>query len=189
MLLYLLSLASEEEKENVTWLYCEYIDYMIAFAKARLNDANDQNAEHDCFDVVQNAFMKIIKYKKIDFSKHPKELKGYLRTVVMNEVSNLLNDIHHVKTFDEERGTATMSEEEFLDRLCIEERYELVMKALDFLDDRYASIMTLSAKHTPNEISEIMGMPVKTVYTRLERARRFLLQRIEIMEKEGVTNG
>lgn len=189
MLFYILSQTKEEDKENIAWLYCEHIDCMIAFAKARLNEANDQNAEHDCFDVVQNAFMKIIKYKKIDFSKNPEELKSYLRAVVMNEVSNLLNDIRYVKTFDEERGTAAMSEEEFLDKLCIEERYVLVMKAIDFLDDRYASIMTLSTKHTPNEISEIMGMPVKTVYTRLERARRFLLQRIEIMEKEGVNNG
>ncbi|MBQ8322127.1 MAG: hypothetical protein IJX92_07165 [Clostridia bacterium] len=189
MLLYLLSLASEEEKENVTWLYCEYVEDMLVYARTKLRDMGDQNFYHDGYDAVHSAYERIIKYKKLDFSKSPKEIKNYLRATVANQVKNMLEDINKIQSFDEDCGIAGVTEEEFFDRLCLMERCALVEKAADFLDEKYVSVLMLYAKHTPAEVSKIIGLPVKTVYTRINRARKLLMERVETMERGGVING
>ena len=60
------------------------------------------------------------------------------------------------------------------------ERYEKVVKAIEKLDEKYS--LTLLYRYNENmsvgEIATLMGVPEKTVYTRLERGKKLLLQSI-----------
>ena len=69
----------------------------------------------------------------------------------------------------------------FIDRLEIKERYSDVVKAIEKLDDKYSTTLLLvySEEKTVKEIAEMMGISPKTVYTRLERGRRLLLESLE----------
>ncbi len=65
------------------------------------------------------------------------------------------------------------------------EERERVNRALDALDERYRSVIVLLyyQKLPYEEIAAILGVPVKTVETRLYRARKML--RKALGEEEG----
>ena len=76
------------------------------------------------------------------------------------------------------------------DFLAGEER-ERVRRALDGLDERYRSVVTLLyyQKMSYEQIAAVLDVPLKTVETRLYRARKMLRVALEAAEKEGKRGG
>jgi len=66
-----------------------------------------------------------------------------------------------------------------------------VRRALDGLDERYRSVVTLLyyQKMSYDQIAAVLDVPLKTVETRLYRARKMLRVALEAAEKEGKRGG
>ena len=67
------------------------------------------------------------------------------------------------------------------------ELYDDVVRALENLDDKYRATLQLvyNEEMTVNQIAEMMGLSAKTVYTRLERARKLVMEAVEGAEAYG----
>ena len=183
MLNFLLSIADGDNREKVQYLYDRFHDDMLRFAKYRLRLCDAPNVDEVAQDVVQSAFLKLTKYiHSVDFTLSEGELKSYVLAVVANEVMNFVSKN---ETIDELQGD--MPDEDFFARIRIEERYREVTDAVQKLDEKYSHTMLLHYwNHLEvKQIADMMGLAEKSVYTRLERGRRLLLELLEGGKKDG----
>ena len=182
MLVFLLSVADESDHDKIIYIYRTYHGDMLRFARCRLRTAALPDYETAAEDAVQNAFLKITKHiGSIDFGASEKELKTYILSIVVNETINIINK---QKSFDDIDDHANiMSEESFIERLLIKERYDQVMSAIESMDDMYrlALLYRFCKDYSVREIAKFFGAKEKTVYTRIARAQKILL---EILDKE-----
>jgi RNA polymerase sigma-70 factor (ECF subfamily) len=153
---------------------------MMKYAVSKLQAAGRTNFVYDAEDAVQNAFMKITKYiDAIDFSRGEKDVKNYCLTILCNEVCNVLHDNEENFEFDEE--CCFEKEYNFIEELKMKECYGEIVKAIEKLDDKYSTTLQLffCKEMTPNAIAELMGISPKTVYTRLARGKKLLLETLK----------
>lgn len=179
MLSFLLSISEESNHSKIEYIYYTFHDDMIRFAMFRLRKFGLPNCEMDAEDAVQNAFVKITKYiNAINTDVSKNELKSYVLSIVSHEVSNIVSDYVCFDDIDEHADN--IRDEDFFASMRIIERYEKVVKAIEKLDEKYS--LTLLYRYNENmsvgEIATLMGVPEKTVYTRLERGKKLLLQSI-----------
>ena len=182
MLNFLLMIADESNREKIEYIYYKYHDDMIRFARHRLKYLGISSYELDSEDVVQNAFLKIVKYiDAIDISKPENQLKNYIFSIVVNETLNFMEDN---ADYDDIDTYIEMPDEYFFDKLQINIRYEHVVEKIKQLDERYSITLLLyyGEEMDVKKISELMGVAEKTIYTRLERGKKLLL---EDLSKEG----
>lgn len=176
MLAFLLSIADESNQFKLEHIYNLYHDDMIRFARYRLKKAGCINYEIDSEDVVQNSFVKIIKYiDAIDFNTSPKELKSYIFSIVANEANTIVSDYVFWENLDD---YSDIISDDFLEEIEIELRYDEIVDDIKKMDERYSiplyfyCCQDMSVK----DISKLMGIPEKSVYTRLARGKKFLLE-------------
>ncbi|MBO5009865.1 MAG: sigma-70 family RNA polymerase sigma factor [Clostridia bacterium] len=180
MLQFLFTLTDESNHGKVEHIYYTYHEYMMKCAVSKFQSMGRTNALYDAEDAVQATFMKITKYiNAIDFSRGEKDVKNYCFAILSNEILNVLSDNQEDFEFDEE--FCSEIEYNFIEELEIKERYDEVVKAIEALDERYSTTLYLALckEMTPNEIANIMGLTVKTVYTRLARGRKLLLESLK----------
>ena len=186
MLQFLLTLTDESNHGKIEHLYNKYHDYMMKCAVTKFKSLGRSNYTYDAEDAVQNAFMKITKYiDKIDFSRDEKDVKNYCLAILSNEICNVLSDNQENYEFDEEFSSA--GEYNFIEELKMKECYGEIVRAIEKLDDKYCTTLQLffCKEMTPNEIAELMGISPKTVYTRLARGKKLLLETL----KGAIVNG
>lgn len=182
MLNFLLMIADESNREKIEFIYHKYHDDMIRFARHKLKYLGIPSFELDSEDVVQNSFLKIVKYiDAIDISKPENQLRTYIFSIVVNETLNFVEDN---ADYDDIDTYIEMPDEYFFDKLQINIRYEHVVEKIKQLDERYSITLLLYYGEAMDvkKISELMGVAEKTVYTRLERGKKLLL---EELSKEG----
>ena len=180
MLHFLLTLTDESNHGKIEHIYNTYHDYMLKYAVSKLKSMGRTNFIYDAEDAVQNAFMKITKYiDKIDFSRDEKDVKNYCFSILSNEICNVLSDNEEIYELNEEFNLE--KEYSFIEELEIKENYQQVVKAIENLDEKYSTTLYLvfCKEHTVNEVAEMMGISVKTVYTRLARGKTLLLDSLE----------
>ena len=180
MLQFLLSLTDESNHGKIEHIYNKYHDYMMKCAVTKLKAAGRSNFMYDAEDAVQNSFMKITKYiDAIDFSRGENDVKNYCFAVLSNEICNVLSYNQEDYEFDEE--FCDENEYNFIEELEIKERYNEVVKAIEELDERYSTTLYLALckEMTPNEIADMMGLSAKTVYTRIARGKKLLVESLE----------
>ena len=180
MLQFLLTISDESHHSKIEHIYNKYHDSMMHFAVSRLQDLGVENFGFEAEDVVQNAFMKITKHiDNIDLSRGEKDVKNYCFTILCNEIRNLLSDEEKIfRNFEEFRFD---NEYNFVEELEIRENYNRVVKAIEELDEKYSATLYLvfCKEMTVNEIAEMMGISPKTVYTRLTRGKKLLLESLK----------
>ncbi len=184
MLLLLLSMADESEREKIEYIYRSYHMDMLRLARARLRAAGDGNYAVNCEDVVQNAFLKITKYiDAIDFSLNEWKIKAYVMSIVANEASNYLKDVRQTEDID--RYAEELSDDAFLEALQIRQRYDEVVEAIGRLDEKYRLVLLYRFQKNweVTRIAALFGILEMTVYTRIRRGKRLLLQMLN--EQEG----
>ena len=175
MLAFLLSIADRSDHDKIIYVYNKFNVEMLAFARRRLATERPKDTNDDALDVVQNAFLKITKYiKSIDFTKSEDMIRAYVLTVVENEIRNYLNDIPKFEILEDNKKL--ISDKDFIDQIITEETVEAVVKEIKMLDEKYSLTMLYRffAGMSVKQISAFMGVPTKTVYTRLERGKRLL---------------
>ena len=177
MLALLLMLTDEEHHDKIKFLYDTFHADMLRFARHRLRQMGIHSYDVDAEDVVQNSFIKIIKYiDRIDLGVPNRKIKAYLLSIVVNECNDFVREQQEVESID--NYEETLEDGDFFGALRMEQRYDTVMQAIGALEERYS--FTLFYRYAKNmsvaDIAQTMGVPEKTVYTRLERGKRLLLQ-------------
>ena len=180
MLQFLLTLTDESNHGKIEHLYNTYHDYMMKCAFTKFKSLGRSNYVYDSEDAVQNAFMKITKYiDNIDFSRGEKDVKNYCFTILSNEISKVLSD--NQENFEINEEFCPEGEYNFIEELELRENYNQVVKAIEDLDEKYSTTLYLvfCKEMTVNEIAEMMGISTKTVYTRLARGKKLLLDSLK----------
>ena len=177
MLTFLLMLTDEEHHDKIKFLYDTFHTDMLRFARHRLRQMGLHSFELDAEDVVQNAFIKIIKYiDRINLGVPNRKIKAYLLSIVVNECNDFVHEQQQVESID--NYEETLEDGDFFGALRMEQRYDTVMQAIGALEERYS--FTLFYRYAKNmtvaDIAQTMGVPEKTVYTRIERGKRLLLK-------------
>ena len=177
MLTFLLMLSDEEHHDKIKFLYHTYHADMLRFARHRLRQMGLHSFEVDAEDVVQNTFIKIIQYiDRIDAGAPYKKLRAYLFSIVVNECNDFVREQAAVENIDDYESV--LEDGDFFGALRMEQRYDTVMQAIAALEERYS--FTLFYRYAKNmtvaDIAQTMGVPEKTVYTRIERGKRLLLK-------------
>lgn len=183
MINFLLVISDESDHDKVLYLYNNFHDTMLKFARNKLKKVGSVNYYYDAEDAVQGAFVKITRYiKSIDFSVSDKELRAYVYSVVSNSINDLLNDIKVVDDIDEFCDLA--DDDSFIEQIHIKEQYNYVVKTIENMDEKYST--TLLYRYCQDmsvaDIALLLGIAEKTVYKRIARGKQLLLNLIE----EGV---
>lgn len=186
MLQFLLTLTDESNHSKIEYIYNNYHEFMMRFAVSKFKSANRRNYFFDAEDAVQNAFMKITRYiHNIDFSSSERDIKNYVFTILSNEITNILMNCEEIDGLDEE--FSEQIEYSFIEELDIKEKYSEIVKIIESLDEKYSTTLYLfyCKEMTVNEISELMGITPKTIYTRLSRGKKLILDAIKGAKVDG----
>ena len=183
MLAFLLTVTDEAYHPQIKYLFDSYHKDMIIFARSMLKKHNIKNYKIDAEDAVQSAFLKISKFiHYIDFSRSKQDVKNYIFTILINEINEILENYKKIsKKYEKIEEFSFEDPYNYIDELDIKERYDEVLSAMDNLDEKYSSVLYLAyvEEKTPNEIAELMGIPVKTVYTRIARGKQNLIKSVK----------
>ena len=180
MLIFFLIFSYVSNHSKIEHIYHTYHDYMMRYAVNKFQTLGRTNFKYDAEDAVQNAFMKITKYiNKIDFTRGEKDVKNYCFTILSNEICNILSD--NQENFEINEEFCLEEEYNFIEELELHENYNQVVKAIEDLDEKYSTTLYLvfCKEMTVNEIADIMGISTKTVYTRLARGKKLLLDSLK----------
>ena len=180
MLPFLLSLSDESDHAKIEKLYNDYHDFMIKFAAAKFKSMKRSNYLYDAEDAVQNAFIKLAKHvERVDLSRGERDVKNYCFAVLNNEIYEVLNENQENKDFDE--AIFSVNDQSFVDELEMRENYDSVVAAIKAMDTKYSTALQLffCREMSPKRIAELMGIPKKTVYTRIARGKKLLLESLK----------
>lgn len=180
MLQFLLTICDEQYHSRIEYIYNRFHKDMFRFARSKFRMMNSYNPELDAEDAVQRAFLRITKYiHNLKFPMHDNKLRCYVFSVVLHEVIRVSEENKKYSEFREE-----IFEDDgynIIEDVDIQMMYEEVVNAIDNLEPVYS--MTLLLKYergmTPDQIAEMMDIPVKTVYTRLARGKKLLREALK----------
>ncbi len=182
MLQFLLSLTNcEESAKKVTYLYTAFHDEMVALARSMLKERGDDNYDLNSEDIVQEAYLRLMKYiNAVDFARTYEELHSYVTSTVINVINDHFKNGQEYELC-EDIDMLEDCENRFFDQINAENRYENLMEAINRLDEIY--LVTLKYRFikgmSVEAISKLMGVPKKTVYTRLRRGRKMIIEYLE----------
>lgn len=173
----LIELFKDQPAEGLSRLFDKYIDYLSAEVFFILKD------EDDTQDVIQDLFMTLWKNKE-HLSNINTSIKSYLRKAAINKSLNLIRsrkqylDIDDNIDLEEGYNHATMLE--------TAELGTLLNQTIDNLPPKCRQIFVLSRyeEMSYKEISESLGVSVKTVENQISKALKIL--RIIVKKKIGV---
>ena len=178
MLALLLAVSDEDDRHRISKIYKAYHDDMLSVAQNKLK--GQRNADTLAEEAVENAFFKISKYLN-SIKARGRALRAYVITVTVNECINVIEDVRDDLSIRDDFPDPHFTEEGFIEELHMRERYETVVEGIRLLPDRYRVPMFLRFVEdiSPDEIAEQLDIPVKTVYTRLDRGREILKEFVE----------
>lgn len=180
MILFLLALSDESNHYKIEHIYNKYHDYMIKYAVLKFCTLGRDNPTYDAEDAVQNAFMKIVKYiDKIDFSRSEKDIKNYCFSILCNEIYTVLNEKDELLEIDQHETYEDICS--FIEKLNIQEKYNKVVNKIESMDERYSTTLylVLCEDMSIKDTAELMGIPAKTVYTRVARGVALLRESLK----------
>ena len=138
-------------------------------------------------DVAQDAFLRA--YRGLDAFKGEAQFSTWLYRITWNLCADWLRRNRrsaHGRSASLDAAAEIADRRVDLERgLLVSEEKRRVREALDALDEKYRSVVVLRyyQKLSYEEIAQVLGIPLKTVETRLYRARRMLK---ESLERQGV---
>ena len=175
MLQFLLTICDEQYHSRIEYIYNRFHIDMFRFARSRFIIMDSYNPELDAEDAVQRALLRISQYiHNLEFPMHDDKLKCYVFSVVLHEVMRV--SAENKKYFEHREELFEDDGYNFIEDIDIQMMYENVVSAIDNLDPIYSMTLLLRFEKgmTPEQIAEMMDVPVKTVYTRLSRAKMML---------------
>jgi RNA polymerase sigma-70 factor (ECF subfamily) len=142
----------------------------------------------DAEDVAQEAFLKA--FRGLDGFKGDAKFSTWLYRITWNLCTDWLRRNRKPgrqhSSIDEAPEVAD-SRVDVAGSLVESERREEIRRALEELPEKYRSVVTLMyfQKMPYDQISSVLGLPLKTIETRLYRARRMLRERLAAMDERS----
>lgn len=179
MLNFILSTTPIEYHDKITYLFETFHDDMLRLAKARLRAAKVPDPEHNAEDILQNCFLRITKYcDSIEFESGDDHLKSYVMTITANESYKFIQKHQYCEELDV--NCEDESESHLLEDIILEERYNDIVTAIKKMDEKYSIPLFhyFVNEASPKKIAELLGLPEKTVYTRISRGKTKLIEKL-----------
>lgn len=187
--------ALQGDSAAFTHIYNHTFDKALALAQGFVKN------EHDAFDVVQDAYIKM--WEKLDSLENAEKLESWFYTIVTNKAKDFLGSKAHTATvsFTDVEGGAEDEEFSFAD--TIESNYRpfspeasvdysetqrLLWGIVDSLPEKQKLCVTLRWKEDMkiSEIADATGLNVSTVKSCLNYGHKKIGEEVEKLEKKGV---
>lgn len=138
-------------------------------------------APEDAEDIVQTVFVKA--YEKLDSYKPSHQFFSWIYRIAINESINFAKKRKRLDEY--ESGVSGSTEETPEDEFKVDDLGEKIGEAILMLKVDYRMVIVLKHYHdySYQEMSEVLGIPEKTVKSRLFTARQQLK---DILESEGI---
>ncbi len=146
---------------------------------------------HDAEDITQDAFLQA--YKKLATLKNPHQFVGWLYVITNNLCTDWLRKKRPAMRSLEEMSMKEIDDVTYVryvaehrEAEATERRHEIVKKLLEKLPESERTVVTLYylGEMTMKEISKFLGVSVKTISSRLHRARKRLKQQEDLFVQE-----
>jgi RNA polymerase sigma-70 factor, ECF subfamily len=176
-----LNIMSDKKKdfENVVLPHLSYL-YRVTFSLVR-------GHKEDREDLVQETIIKA--YKSFHQLNHNEKCRAWLTSILYNTFINkyrrekenpmMLQSVEETLVYQED------PEKKILEKAT----YEELLKALSELPEEYRTVIIFSDMQdlSYKDITEILGVPIGTVRSRLSRGRQLLREKLHESSKEGVS--
>ncbi len=184
MLLFLLSLleGDPEGSQKVEYIYNHFHDDMVRLAQIRLSLYRIPPSEWDAEDIVQESFLRITKYIHcFDLSLGDERIKSYTLMVVINVIRDVAKKRKPTDNIDDHEFELFDDSSDFIEEFRQKEEYNRVVDAIEHLSDIYRIVFTYRYMQgiSVREMAVILGIPQKTVETRLTRGKAQLKELLE----------
>ena len=187
--LYLAYLDTEEDKKQFEEIFMSYRKQMVSLAFSILE--NQEDAE----DAIHNVFLRIAQknWDTVRSIEDKTDLRNYLLKSTKNASLNILkirskNNVS-LDTIDEFdiNGIYNLSDEDFIESICINIEYTMVVEAIKSLKDTYKDVMYYHfVMELPViKIAKLLGQTVPATQKQLVRGKKLLLNLLGI---QGVEN-
>jgi RNA polymerase sigma-70 factor (ECF subfamily) len=172
-------MASVSDARETDELFRAYHDKICRYIAGMIRD----RAEAE--DLTQETFLRA--HCRQGALRDPKAARGWLYRIATNVCLDRLRKRNPQVAFDGEerlphRRTATLNDSSAQEQAERAETSACVQRCLDYLPDSYRAAILLYEAHglTAAEIARLLGVSVATVKIRLHRARRKLLEVMDI---------
>ncbi len=176
--MFLLSEADSDDKAKIVYIYEKFHYEMLRYTRHKLQT---DNIKADAEDIVQEAFLKIVKYiDSIDTSIGDRALRVYIFSVLINTIYNTVNKKKKTVQIDDTVDIELVSDDDslFFDELFENESENNIAEAISKLSDTYKIVLLYRYRYNMpiGEIADIMEIPVNTVKSRILRGKRLLYE-------------
>ncbi len=176
--LFLFEICDSEQVDDLSSFYEKYHGELLRYAKSKLGN-KCAGIDPDAEDVVQDAFYKVLKRRWLDFSRGEQSVRSFMLRAVEWSALDFLRKRKEFYTL-EEYGEYAISDGDFFAAIKIKEKYDTVVKVLEEMDSIYSYTLYLKMiGQKPKEIARYMEIPVDTVYTRIRRGQKILMERLK----------
>ena len=150
---------------------------------------------HHAEEITQDTFLRA--YEKLSTLKNPNQFAGWLYVIAnrlclnwMRKQKPAMLSLEQMSVKEIDTLTYGHSISEYRETEATEHRYEIVQKLLAKLPESERTVMTLYylGEMPAKEISKFVGVSVKTIHSRLHRARKRLQGEEELLIKEVLGN-
>lgn len=187
--LYLAYLDTEQDKKRFEEIFMSYRKQMISLAFSILK--NQEDAE----DAIHNVFLRIAQknWDTVRSIEDQTDLRNYLLKSTKNASLNISKirsknnlSLDTIDEFDV-NGIYNLSDEGFIDSICINIEYTRVVEAIKSLKDTYKDVMYYHfVMELPViKIAKLLGQTVSATQKQLVRGKKLLLNLLGI---QGVEN-
>lgn len=169
---YMSFIDDEDDREKFELIYNAYRKRMVATAFSVLH------SKEDAEDAVHETFIRLARnMKSIDDPNSDRTL-SYVIKATKNNAINLLNKNKRENEAVSIDGAENIADEEFFERLDIQQRYGEVVNAIQSLSDTYRDVMYYHfvCDMKIKDIAYLLGEKASTVQQRLIRGKKKLLE-------------
>ena len=169
---YMSFIDDEDDREKFELIYNAYRKRMVATAFSVLY------SKEDAEDAVHETFIRLARnMKSIDDPNSDRTL-SYVIKATKNNAINLLNKNKRENEAVSIDGAENIADEEFFERLDIQQRYGEVVNAIQSLSDTYRDVMYYHfvCDMKIKDIADLLGEKASTVQQKLIRGKKKLLE-------------
>lgn len=172
---YMSFIDDEDDRDKFEDIYNKYRKRMLLIADSVLH--NKQDAE----DAVHDTFIKIARNMKSIDEVDSERTLSYVLKATKNTAINLHSKNKKYDNVVDVDNFENIPDEQFFEKLNINENYNAVVNAILNLDDTYRDVMFYHfvQEMKINEIADLLEKNKSTVKQQLVRGKKILLEMIE----------